>query len=69
MMEPIKNLSIGDKFTETGLVGVSTKIFTVEKCLDNGLIIAREDASGWGRAFDENDMIFPCMVITQKKSS
>ena len=67
-MMQIKDLSVGDKFTETGLLAVSTRIFTVEKFLNNGLVIAR-DASGWGQAFNETDMIFPCMVVTQQKQS
>ncbi len=65
MMEQIGKLSVGDKFTETGLLAVSTQLFTVEKFLNNGLVVAR-DAHGWARCFNETDMVFPCWRITER---
>jgi len=66
MMEQIGKLKAGDKFTETELPAISTQLFTVERFLDNGLVVAR-DARGWAKCFDETDMVFPCVRITQTK--
>lgn len=65
MMEQIGKLNVGDRFTE-GPLSISTRFFTVEKILNNGLVVARDD-SGWAQCFDETDMVFPCVRITQTK--
>lgn len=66
MMEQIGKLKVGDKFTETELFAISTQLFIVERFLDNGLVVAR-DVNGWAKCFDETDMVFPCVRITQTK--
>ena len=66
MMEQIGKLKVGDRFTETESLAILTQLFTVERFLDNGLVVAR-DANGWARCFDETDMVFPCVRITQTK--
>jgi len=65
MMKQIGKLSVGDKFTETGLVAVSTRIFTVEKFLNHGIVVAR-DVHGWAKCFNETDMVFPWGRITER---
>lgn len=59
MRKKIKELSVGDKFTLTGLVSVSAQIFTVEQFLPGENLVIARDSHGWGRGFDENETVFP----------
>lgn len=51
----ISNLKIEDFFTE---IQTATEIWYIEKPIGNGLILCRNNY-GWGRCFNEYDIVYP----------
>ena len=59
MQKQVKDIADGEMFTETGLYNPTcTRVYYVEKALDNGLILCR-DTTGWGRCFEATDIVYP----------
>lgn len=55
MPTEIRNLKIGDRFTETGL---PCRILIVEKYIESIDLVVARDLHGWGQCFNPDDLVY-----------